>query len=717
MPVAGWCSTVVAACFTLFSTLLAVGQNHAVHREAFSKQPPFWLGLDTSNRQQPHMRFGPRGLTWRSTSNFTRMYTRVQSFDGQQPWSVQVHATIDSASPSLAVGLLCGTPERRITFYYRPADHSTGTRLNMVVANSWRALGTKHRDSIFRPSVAARPTTGPLVLSLSRKGASLLFQVNNATLDSLTGPDAQAFLDSPALTAGILIHGLGVASFSDLTASTVAPAFSVAPPTFRKVHRTFVRELNLDTFRMSDRAPKVAPNGASIYWVRSTRDSSDVVYTADRITDSTWIGTRPIGAPINNTSSNSVIGISQDNNQLMLWGRYKPDGAGDGPGLSTTTRTATGWAVPSNLTIAGYKNHSRNREESMSPDGSVIVLSYQADASRKDEKDLYVSRRIGPDSFSVPIRIPEPVSSSFNELSPTIAADGRTLYFSSHRPGFGDADVWVCKRLDDTWLKWSEPVNMGPGVNTPGWDAFFTIHPAGHYAYMRTSDGFNSGIYRLTLPTGAVNNTVLPDPTTVVSGRVLNGATNEPLGGAIKIVSLDGAMSSSAISEPAQGEYSIVLPSGRDYAFYAERGGFFPVSQHVRLTSSKTSTAVRQDLVLFPIAINSTIRLNNVFFETNKFDLHEESREELLRLVTMLTSRPSLHVEIGGHTDDRASASHNQALSERRAQAVLDFLIRNGIAPQRLVARGYGKSRPLTKSTTNEARLRNRRVEFTIVKE
>jgi len=695
----------------------ASGQSSVTIKEPFTTLPAFWHGIDTSNRVRPPMSFGARGLSWRNTTGVSRTFTRQESADALQPWSVQVTATIDSLSPTFAIGLLCGTPERRLLFYYRPADHRTGARTNAVAANTWRAISTKHRDSIFRPTSAPLPPAGPFTLTLLKQGASLVFKLNGATLDSLYGAEAKPILDGPTISVGVSIYGHGIATFSSFSVNAATPSFPAAPASFRNVTRTFAQELNLDTERMSDRAPKVAPNGAAIYIVRSTKDSGDVILVANRVTDSTWTSASKIGSPLNNKSPNSVIGISQDNNQLTLWGRYKSDGSSDGKGLSSTTRTKDGWSVPTNLEIAGYKNYARHREETISPDGSVIILSYQADSLRKDIKDLYLSRRIAPGSYSAPVRIAEPISSAFNELSPTIAADGRTLYFSSNRPGYGDADVWVCKRLDDSWLRWSEPVNMGPGVNTPGWDAFFTIHPTGRYAYMRTSDGFRNGIYRLTLPLDASNQGVLPDPTTIVSGRVLNGATNQPLGGAIKIVSLDGATSSTAVSEPAQGEYSIVLPTGRDYAFYAERDGFFPVSQLVRLTTSKTSATVRQDLVLFPIALNSIIRLNNVFFETDKFDLQDDSREELLRLVAMLSSRASLHVEIGGHTDDRASASHNQTLSEKRARAVFDFLVLNGVEPHRLTAKGYGKNKPLTKNSTDEDRQRNRRVEFTIVKE
>jgi len=698
-------------------TTYVYSQNRYTVREPLTSAPLFWAGIDSAHSATPFMSFTKRGLTWRTLQESTRVLYRRHSVDATQHWSITTTVTLDSNSNSHSVGLLVGRTDRRLMFYYRPSNHTFGVRVHMHVTNSWRTLNTKHKDTIYRPVLGLRPSMQTFNLTLERKGASIVFRLNGELLDSVTGSEVQPMLEGPALYLGLLVFGKGISTFTNVDISAATPVFAQNPLALRAVTRSFADEINLDTVKQSDRAPKVAPNGAAIYWVQSSRDSGDIIMVADRATDSTWKIGRPIGAPLNNKSSNSVIGAGQDNNSLVLWGRYKTDGSGSGAGLSRTKRTADSWEIPSNVDILGYKNFSKYREEAISPDGSVIIMSFQKDSLQKDQKDLYVSKRLPSGDYDVPIRIPEPVSSSFGELSPTIAADGRTLYFSSDRPGYGDADIWVCKRTDDTWLQWTTPQNMGPSVNTPGWDAFFTIHPSGKHAYMRSTDGQRSGIFRLTLPSGLADRPLLPDPTTIVSGTVTNGATGAAMGVSIKVVSLTGNYASTAVSEPKNGTYSIVLPAGTDYAFYADEQEFFPVSHTVRLVGSKAYGQVRQDLVLYPIKANSVIRLNNVFFETDKADLQVDSHEELLRLITMLKTRPTLRIELGGHTDDRASASHNLALSERRAKAVLDFLVSNAVEPKQLAAVGYGKSKPLAKGTSEEARQLNRRVEFKVLGE
>jgi outer membrane protein OmpA-like peptidoglycan-associated protein len=109
------------------------------------------------------------------------------------------------------------------------------------------------------------------------------------------------------------------------------------------------------------------------------------------------------------------------------------------------------------------------------------------------------------------------------------------------------------------------------------------------------------------------------------------------------------------------------------------------------------------------------VRLNNVFFSTGRAVVNTESRDELGRLIDLLKSRPTMRIEIGGHTDDRGSDEQNMVLSQNRANTVMTYLNAAGIQADRLVARGYGKTKPVSTARTQDALQRNRRVEFTIV--
>jgi outer membrane protein OmpA-like peptidoglycan-associated protein len=510
---------------------------------------------------------------------------------------------------------------------------------------------------------------------------------------------------------GILASGLVKGRVHTFDATYTEPRIPYVKDAFIGARKTFVKEFE----GQGSRYPVMAPNGQQVYYVRSSDETSDDAWFADALTDSTWTVGRSLGAPINNSGANNVISVSQDGNELMLYGVYNADGSSRGAGFSTSRRTSTGWSVPTDIASNHRTNRSRNREECVSADRSVMILARDLEGDTRGEKDLYVSFRQPDGSYGPCINLGSDVNSEAGENGPFLAADNRTLYWYSSVGGFGDADVFVSKRLDSTWQRWTPRTNLGPTINTGTWDAYFTIHPSGRYAYMNTSDGYRDGICRVDLPNDPASRALLPDPVVIVKGRVLHARTKQPLGVDIRYADLNtGAAIGSAVSEPKDGRYSVVLTGGRDYGFNAERAGFFPVSDFIRLEKLDQYQVVERDLLLEPIEVGATIRLNNLFFDTDKATLRPESFGELQRLIDLLQSRPTMNISIDGHTDDRGTKQHNATLSKARAATVRTYLIDKGIDASRLTSAGWGSERPLSKGTTDAIRQRNRRVEFTI---
>lgn len=272
----------------------------------------------------------------------------------------------------------------------------------------------------------------------------------------------------------------------------------------------------------------------------------------------------------------------------------------------------------------------------------------------------------------------------------------------------------MTKRLDDTWTNWSEPKNLGPQLNTANWDAYYTITASGDYAYFVSSANSNGGtdIFRVALP-----QEVKPDPVVLVSGKVLNAKTQEPISANITYQFLpDGKEAGLASSNPGDGNYKIVLPSGKKYAFSASAPGFIAVNQNLDLSDLKEYKEMTQDLYLVPIEVGQTVRLNNIFFETGKAELLAESYFELDKLVKVMTDNATMEIEIEGHTDNVGSDAANMTLSKNRAKAVYDYLISKGIAATRIKSNGYGETKPLGSNDTDEGKAQNRRVQFTILK-
>jgi outer membrane protein OmpA-like peptidoglycan-associated protein len=302
-------------------------------------------------------------------------------------------------------------------------------------------------------------------------------------------------------------------------------------------------------------------------------------------------------------------------------------------------------------------------------------------------------------------------------MTPYLAPDGVTLYFSSNRPGgLGDNDIWMTKRLDDTWQKWSDPVNLGAPINTEDWDAFFTMDAGGEYAYM--SSALNSmgesDIVRVKLLEKEK-----PAPVVLVSGNVYNKKTGRPLSASLVYETLpDGNIAGNGVSSPDDGAFKMVLPYDKNYSIRATADHFFAISENLNLDSLIKAgyKEIHKDLYLVPIEIGQVVRLNNVFFDFDKWDLRPESYVELDRVVKLLKENPAIEIELSAHTDSRGSDDYNMKLSDNRARSVMEYILSKGIDAKRLSSHGYGETVPVGENDTDENRQLNRRVEFKIMR-
>ncbi len=502
--------------------------------------------------------------------------------------------------------------------------------------------------------------------------------------------------------------------------------------------------------------PVIAPDGKTLYFSRishpqntnGAKGSQDIWFS--ELKNNKWTPARRMPAVLNKEVYNAVYSITPDGNTLLLKGSFEK-GVYQTRGFSISQRNARGWSPPQKLHIPGYEKMSKGEFDCgfLSNDGKVLILSFsEKKKSRAD--DLYVSFKEKEGTWSKPVNLgPEINTNDFTETTPFLAADGVTIYFSSDRPGgLGSNDIYYSKRIDKSWKRWSKPVNLGPAVNTDGFDAYYTVAAAGDYAYWTSFHKNSMGkgdVVRLelrvkrddteqkpetdTLQTIAEGNIPLPDPVIMLSGKVLDAKTGKPLEATIVFQSFpDGEEVGSASTNPGTGEYKFTLPYGKVYTMRPVSPDFIAESERIDLTDAgldSTGTASRprtfreiggKTLKLVPIEVGQIVRLNNIFFETAKSELRPESRQELDQMVLTLRENPTMEVELGGHTDNIGSDATNLKLSQDRSDAVRQYLIGQGIGPERVVSKGYGKTRPVASNDTPEGQQANRRVEFTILK-
>jgi len=204
---------------------------------------------------------------------------------------------------------------------------------------------------------------------------------------------------------------------------------------------------------------------------------------------------------------------------------------------------------------------------------------------------------------------------------------------------------------------------------------------------------------------------------TVFKGKVIDVITKKPIEAEIEIIlNKTGKIYTSFHSNSATGKFLLSLPAGANYGISVVADGYLFHSENFDLPKGDGFNSVTKDIELKNIKVGSNIALRNVFFNTGKWAIKADSYSELERLVSLMNDVSTLKIEISGHTDNVGTASFNELLSQKRADAVVNYLLAKGIDKKRLSAKGYGQSKPVDSNDTVEGRAANRRTEFEIIK-
>ncbi len=474
--------------------------------------------------------------------------------------------------------------------------------------------------------------------------------------------------------------------------------------------------------------PLLSPDGKTLYFSRrnhpgnigGANDKEDIWYSELDQTGQ-WQLAQNLGAKFNNAGPNfinTIQAVTPDGKSaiMVLGNKYLPNGKMVA-GVSISTRINGIWSDPKGLEIENDYNFNEKANYFLTDNRQTLLMSIEREDTRGD-RDLYVTFIKSDSTWTQPLNLGDVVNTAGGESAPFLASDDKTMYFSSNGfSGYGGSDIYVTKRLDDTWTKWSEPENLGPEINSPLEDLFFNIPASSEHAYYsRGVSESNTDIFRIKLPIMKS-----PEPWVTVKGKVIDKAGN-PVGAKIIYERLpDGKGLGISQSNPETGEYEIRLPAGEMYGVRAEADQKLSESQSLDLRDVKEDKTIETNFELDPIGVanvekNASIILNNLFFDLEKATLKPESFPELDRIVKVMKENAAMQIEISGHTDVSGSEAYNLTLSKERAQAVATYLSEKQIAIERMTVLFFGESQPRESNDSKEGRRRNRRVEFKILK-
>ncbi|PCI96812.1 MAG: hypothetical protein COB15_09010 [Flavobacteriales bacterium] len=469
--------------------------------------------------------------------------------------------------------------------------------------------------------------------------------------------------------------------------------------------------------------PSISVDGATLLYTR--RLNSKMTYSGfnedffvSKFDGKNWKQSVNV-APINSLTNEGAPSLSANGRFLIFTSCADPvDGYGrDRKGYGScdlfyTYNVGDNWTKPKNL---GSKINTRNWETqpSFSADGKTLYFIRGLGRGNSRQQDIWTAELTKEGVWSDPVRLSKTINTSGVEESVFIHPDGKTLYFSSNgHPGMGGLDLFMSQK-DDKGV-WSEPKNLGYPINTFNDENSLLVSADGKLAYFASdrAGGFGAlDLYKFNMPEA-----VKPNVVNYLKGKVYDVVTKKPIAAHFQLIDLKtGEVVVESFADEATGEYLVSLPINKEYALSASYDGYLFFSENFLLTEGTAQKPYRKDVPLQKIEVNKSVVLKNVFFDTDKFNLKQKSKIELDKLVSFLTKNTTVKIELGGHTDNVGSTQSNQILSENRAKAVYDYLREKGVAADRLTAKGYGDTMPISDNTTEKGRAKNRRSEFKII--
>ena len=425
--------------------------------------------------------------------------------------------------------------------------------------------------------------------------------------------------------------------------------------------------------------------------------------------DNRWQKAFNAGAPLNTIHNEGAQSLSSNGSYMFFTACDRPDGLGSCD-IYFSAFVDGKWSQPYNLGPPVNTSYWET-QPSISADGKTLYFSSSRPGGFGG-KDLWFSTLNEKNSWMNPVNMGKTINTVGDEMSPFIHFDGKTLYFASDgRVGMGGFDIYITRMINDS--TWTEPQNLGYPINTYNDEMGLIIESNGQKAYFSAirdkangKDIFSFDLYEA----------VRPNPVSYLKGKVQDKETGRLLRAEYELINLSTNKVTIKSSTDDAGKFLVCLPSGYNYGINVNKLGYLFYSENFILEGEHTVVEPFIKVInMSPIKVGEKMELTNVFYEIDSWELKKESMIELNTLISLISDNKDIVIEIGGHTDSTGFSDHNMALSEKRALSVVNYLISKGVSPDRLKYKGYGDTLPMSDNVTVEGRKQNRRTEAKIL--
>ncbi len=475
--------------------------------------------------------------------------------------------------------------------------------------------------------------------------------------------------------------------------------------------------------------PVISPDGDLLFFDRKNHPlntgsvaDNDEIWYSKKISGKYWSLPKKAPSPPNEKYSTTLFWISPCGASALIYG----DSAYDSRSANfyLTDMNGANFSNSINVKIRDYYNKSKNAYAILSHDAEILVLSLKRGEGFGGE-DLYVCFKSDTGlTYSEPLNIGSEINTESDEISPFLAYDNKTLYFASAgRDGFGGFDLYVAKRLDDSWTNWSEPKNLGGDINSKFEEGGIYLTLLSKYAYLVSSEikvapsnsidknldsiKLRHGIYKTKIP-----NKFAPEPYAVVEGEIKVKAVGEELHYK-KSVEIEAEFKGRAKkniyrSSPHTGEFVIVLQNNQVVDLKINEPGYEIIKKTVSARNLKRPEKRKIEIILQP-AIERDKPIAITLFEKNSYSIPKTAEKKIYEALATLDNPNDLNYKIIGHADESGTSAYNLGLSLKRAKAVARYLNKLGVSEKNIKLEAKGETSP----SSTEARL-NRRAEIFI---